>query len=55
MILTVTNASEVKEDIFNVTGHKKERNAKSQEGMKVMLQDFFKKNHGKKRRKKFKN
>lgn len=50
----MANTSEVKEDILKVAGHKKERNATSQEGMKVTLQDLFFKNQGKKR-KKFKN
>lgn len=48
----MANASEVKEDILNITGHKKERHAKSQEGMKMMLQDLFLKNHGEKKREK---
>lgn len=37
----MANTSEVKEDILKVAGHKKERNATSQEGMKVTLQIYF--------------
>lgn len=51
----MANACEVKEGILKVTWHKKERNAKSQGVMKVMLQNLFLKDHGNKKRKKFKN
>lgn len=50
----MANASEVKEDILNVTGHKKERNAKSRKGGKLCYKIYFLKNHEKKREKNLK-